>query len=119
VRLQFGHNAGLPDDRTVAWGARLIVTQQGHVDFVHDRQSVIGAEEPRRRLLDHLNGHEIPIERLISNLLRRDVMDTRVAQEFTIHADGVVVIKASTNASAGYCYVVAYFADATAEAPRS
>jgi len=29
VSLTFGYNAGLPGDRTVAWGARLIVTQDG------------------------------------------------------------------------------------------
>jgi hypothetical protein len=118
VSLQFGYNAGLPEGRTVAWGARLIVTQDGHVDFVHDRQGLIGAEEPRRRLLDYLNGNEIPIERRISNMLRRGVMRTSVAQDFTVYTDDVVVIKANTNASHGYCYVVAFFAQAANEAVR-
>lgn len=118
MSLTFGYNAGLPGDRTVAWGARLIVTQDGHVDFVHDRQSVIGAEEPRRRLLDHLNGNDIPIERRIADMLRRGAMRTAVAQQFIVYADDVVVVKANTNASHGYCYVVAYFAEAAAEAVR-
>ena len=119
MSLTFGYNAGLPGDRTVAWGARLIVTQDGHVDFVHDRQGTVGAEEPLQRLLDHLNGNDIPIERRIADMLRRGVMRTSVAQEFIVHTDGVVVIKANTNASHGYCYVVAYFAEAAAEAVRS
>jgi len=116
--VPFGYNAGLPVDRTVAWGARLIVTQDGHVDFVYDRQAAIGAEEPRRRLLDHLNGNAVPIERIIGDLLRRGEMRIAVAQEFTVYADSVVVVKANTNASYGYCYVVAYFAQAADEAVR-
>ena len=116
--VPFGYNAGLPAGRTVAWGARLIVTQDGHVDFVYDRQGVIGEEEPRRRLLDYLNGNAIPIERVIADLLRRGVMQTAVAQEFTVHADSVVVVKANTNASHGYCYVVAYFVNTDDEAVR-
>jgi hypothetical protein len=119
VSLQFGYNAGLQEGRTVAWGARLIVTQDGHVDFVHDRQSLIGPDEPRRRLLDYLNGNDIPIERRIADMLQRGVMRTSVAQEFTVCTDGVVVIKANTNASCGYCYVVAYFAQAADEAVQS
>ncbi len=119
MSLTFGYNAGLPDGRTVACGARLIVTQDGHVDFVHDRQDTIGAEEPRRRLLDYLNGNDIPIERRIADMLRRSVMRTSVAQEFTVYTDGVVVVKANTNASHGYCYVVAFFAQATDEVVRS
>jgi hypothetical protein len=119
MSLRFGYNAGLPGDRTVAWGARLIVTQDGHVDFVHDRQDTIGAEEPRRRLLEHLNGNDISIERRIADMLRRGVMRTSVAQELTVYTDGVVVIKANTNASHGYCYIVAFFTEAAAEAVRS
>ena len=46
-------------------------------------------------------------------------MRTSVAQEFTVFADGVVIVKANTTASHGYCYVVAYFAQAADEAVRS
>jgi hypothetical protein len=119
VNLTFGYNAGLPEGRTVAWGARLIVNQDGRVDFVRERQSVIGADEPLQRLLDHLNANDIPIERRIADMLQRGVMRTSVTQDFTIYADGVVIVKANTNASHGYCYVVAYFAEAADEAVRS
>jgi hypothetical protein len=119
VSLTFGYNGGLPEGRTVAWGARLIVHQDGRVDFVRDRQSVIGAAEPLRRLLDYLNATDIPIERRIADMLRRGTMRTSVAQDFTVFADGVVIVKANTNASHGYCYVVAYFAQAADEAVRS
>jgi hypothetical protein len=92
VRLTLGYNAGLPDDRTVAWGARFIVDQGGHVDFVYDRQGVIGPHEPRRPRLDYLNGNAIPIERRIADLLRRGTIRTSVAQDFTAYADAVVIV---------------------------
>ncbi len=117
--LEFGYRPGLPAGRTVAWGARLIVTQSGDVDLVHDRQDAIGPDEPRARLVAHLNALNPGLRQLISNLLRSGAMHTRVAQEFAVHEDDVVLIKANTNASAGYCYVVAYFARADAEAVRS
>jgi hypothetical protein len=117
--LEFGYRRGLPAGRTVAWGARLIVTQAGDVDLIHDRQDAIGAEEPLDRLLAHLNGLDTGLRQLIAALLRSGDMQTRVAQELVVHQDDVIVIKANTNASAGYCYVVAYFARADAEAARS
>lgn len=105
--------------RAVAWGARLIVDEGGHVDFVHDRQSQIGADQPLQRLLDYLNANDIPTERRIADMLQRRVMRTSVAQDFTIYADGVVIVRANTNGSCGYCYVVAYFAQTADEAVRS
>jgi hypothetical protein len=118
TRLQFGYNRGLPPGRTVAWGARLIVTQSGSVDLVHDRQAAIGADEPLARLLAHLNGLDPYFTERISRLLRDGAMQTRTAEELTVHTDDVVVIVANTNASYGYCYVVAYFADPAAEQVR-
>jgi hypothetical protein len=116
VTLAFGYQRGLPVGRTVAWGARLIVTQNGGVDFLHDRQDAVGADEPRARLLAYLSSLGPRLEQRISQLLREGVMQTRVAEELAVYADNVVVIRANTNASAGYCYVVAYFAEAASEA---
>jgi len=45
-------------------------------------------------------------------------MRIAVAQEFTVYADKIVVVKANTNASHGYCYVVAYFTQVADEAVR-
>ena len=118
MRLQFGYHRGLPADRTVAWGARLIVTQGGDVDLLHDRQDVIGDQESRRRLLDHLNALDPGLRQLIRNLLRSGVMQTRRADELVVHEDDVVTVRANTNASAGYCYVVAFFRCVADEAVR-
>ena len=118
MTLTVGYNAGLPADRTVAWGARLIVTQAGDVDVVHDRLSAVGADEPLARLFLHLNALDPRLDERISRLLRDGTMQTRVAEELTVHADDVIVVKANTNASFGYCYVVAYFMQAADEAVR-
>ena len=118
MRLQFGYHRGLPADRTVAWGARLIVTQGGDVDLLHDRQDVIGDQEPRRRLLDHLNALDPGLRQLIRNLLRSGAMHTRRAAELVVHEDDVVTVRANILASAGYCYVVAYFIRLDDEAVR-
>jgi hypothetical protein len=118
MTLAFGYHRGLPAGRSVAWGARLIVDQAGHVDLVPDRQSAIGPGEPLERLLRHLNRMSPGLQQLISDLLRSGAMHTRRAEELVVHQDDVVVIKANTNASAGYCYVVAYFTDPACEAVR-
>jgi hypothetical protein len=112
MNLKFGYNRGVPEDRTVAWGARYIVTQQGDVDFVWDRQDAVGPDEPRRRLVNHLReqvGDEL--EDRISGLLRRGEMRTREEREFDLYEDPVVTIVGNTNASAGYCYVAAFLSD--------
>jgi hypothetical protein len=119
MALQFGYNRGLPPGRTVAWGARLIVTESGDVDMLHDRQGAIGPDEPRRRLVDHLNMLDPSFFDRISHLLRDGVMRTGTAEDFVVHSDEVVIVRANTNASFGYCYVVAYFVDPEDEQVRS
>ena len=115
MSLRFGYNRGLPAGRTVAWGARLIVTQDGSVDFVHNRQDAVGAAEPRARLVAHVNGLGPAIRDRISDLLRTGAMSVREAADCTLHADDAIVVRANTNGSCGYCYVVVYFADPNAE----
>jgi hypothetical protein len=119
MALQFGYNRGLPPGRTVAWGARLIVTQSGGVDMLHDRQGAIGPDEPRRRLVDHLNTLDPGFLDRISRLLRDGAMRTGTAEDFVVHSDKVVIVRANTNASCGYCYVVAYFVNIDDERARS
>lgn len=107
--LRFGYNAGLPAGVTTAWGARAIITQQGDVDLLPDRQSVIGEPEAVDALLRALNGGILATcTGLASRMLRDGVMSTRRAREFLLYADEAVTVKANTNASHGYLYVVAY-----------
>ena len=63
-----------------------------------------------RRLVDHLNMLDPSFLDRISRLLREGVMRTGTAEDFVVHSDEVVIVRANTNASCGYCYVVAYLA---------
>lgn len=107
--LQFGYNPGLAG-ATCAWGARWIVTQQGDVDFVPNRQDCIGTPEEKQELLDWLNRvvQKRPEERL-SEMLRSYAVSTRESKEVVLYEDGRGIVLGNTNASAGYFYVVARF----------
>lgn len=114
----------VPDDAIAAWGARLIVTQQGDVDFLPDRQGSDGGEHSRH--LMNLLGERFPLptmRQLLRTLLRgtymhdgaeghvgleKVQMHTREADDFILHLDDRLVVHANTNASAGYCYVTAW-----------
>lgn len=90
-----------------AWGARLIVDQDGYVDFVHDRQGAAGVD--RDQFLDLLNA-EFPISDLrgeIRTLLSDGRMNTRVGNHFVLHKTDTIVVHADTRGSGGYCYVIA------------
>lgn len=105
-KLRWGLSRAVPDDATAAWGARLIVTQQGGVDFVHDRMDRQGDG----KILDILT-EEFPPEKLqdaVSTLLRSEKMSTRSAELFELHKSPALTVVANTNASAGYCYVAAW-----------
>lgn len=109
TRLEFGYDAGLPEDVTVAWGACTIVTQSGFVDIVHDRQGTFGGKAATRALLATLN--ENVNRRWIgaaTALLAAGIMRTREAGEFILTRTDGVIVKANTKGSGGYLYVCAY-----------
>lgn len=98
----------IPPTALASWTARLIVTQDGYVDFVPDRAS--GKPGPDNERFYKMLDDALPINTLkarISELLRSGQMSTRERMDFTL-LDGQVTVKANTNASAGYCYVVAW-----------
>lgn len=110
MKLDYGYSDVVPDDANAAWGARLIVKQDGYVDFVPDRQDLRGDDDAKRMLVAHLE-EVYPLTKLkktISDLLAGNVMSTRTDQEFMLFADAKVGVFANAKASAGYCYVVAY-----------
>lgn len=90
-----------------AWGARLIVNQDGHVDFVPDRQGTAGENlnEFLNRLSDEFTLDQMKTE--IRELLSMGKMSTRKAAEFLIHSSDAIRVYANTNGSGGYCYVIA------------
>lgn len=108
MRLRFGYR--VPDGVTAAWGARLIVTQDGDVDLVYDRQDAVGPDAERRALVDYLNGTvNGEWKGALSALLSHGVVNTRRAKEVIVYDDDRMRIEGNSNASGGYFYVVAYF----------
>jgi hypothetical protein len=122
--LSFGYNQGLPTGVAAAWGARLIATQDGGLDFLGNRQSfydgpdgdqskgdavgqwINGTTEETTNALDGAP-FKIALE-TARDLLKSGRMSTREAQEFRLYEDETGVIVANTNASAGYLYVAAW-----------
>lgn len=108
LRLPFGLSEAIPEGVTAAWGARLIVTQDGDVDLPSDRQGAAG--EGRQEFLALLDA-EVPLPTLldaVSKLLREGSMQTRLAEDFRIVRNSAVEVHADTNGSAGYCYLAAF-----------
>jgi hypothetical protein len=110
ARLQFGYNQGIPEGHETAWGCRAIVTQTGSVDVPWDRADAVGPDKSRRDLLSYLWDHVGESWKAeIMRLLVEGKMQTRAAEEFVVYDDGMMRVLANTNASAGYCYVVAFW----------
>jgi hypothetical protein len=108
--LGFGLSAAVPENAPAAWGARLIVTQSGDVDLVPDRQSMIGPEIEQKRLAEHLNAGALKmIKEQIGAYLKGYRMLTREGEEIEVYSDDLIVARANTNGSCGYCYVAAWF----------
>lgn len=105
-RLTYGQDDLVPPDSPGAWGARLIVSQLGYVDVVHDRMGAAGD----RRILDELNERfsMLQMREMISNRLITGIMQTRTAAEIVLFSDDVIEVHANTNGSGGYCYVTAW-----------
>jgi hypothetical protein len=110
IALEYGYTKGVPEGVTTAWGARAIVNRDWTVDLVPDRQASTG---PRAaELVDHLQrvGSRDWFAHA-SEALHPGELHNRERCEATIYEDGVIVMKANTNASGGYLYVCAYFRD--------
>ena len=109
--LKFGYNPGLAG-ATCAWGARWIIRQDGDVDFVPDRQDMIGSPEEKQELLAWLNDtvKNKPND-VLSEMLRDYRLSTRETREIVLYEDDRGIVLGNPNSSAGYFYVVARFQD--------
>jgi hypothetical protein len=109
ITVPFGYNAGIPTT-AAAWGARLIVTQDGMVDLVPDRQGFAeGDPAAKERLANHLRTEVdgAPFDQLKS-MLRDRTVSTRDDVEHVLYDDGMCQVLGSAQNSAGYFYVAAY-----------
>jgi hypothetical protein len=106
--LSFGYNAGLPEGVRSAWGARLIVGQDGYVDLVHNRTDFF-PEGDWTELREWLNGGVLrKALDTLSDKLKAYEVRTREAAEVTLYEDAYGKVVGNTNASHGYFYVAAY-----------
>lgn len=98
----------VPEGAIAAWGARLIVTQDGQVDLLWDRMGDDSGPHTQE-LIDRLNDGLIKhMRETISALLTSYEMSTRDGADFILHMDDRVVMHANTKGSHGYCYVTAW-----------
>ncbi len=100
MNLNYGLRDVIPDDATGAFGARLIVTQDGHVDLVRDRIDFHGDTTK----LDLLVPWGI-LRSIIESKLKSYEIDTRLSQQVTLFDEMGVTFVCNSNASAGYLYV--------------
>jgi hypothetical protein len=111
LKLDFGYNRGIPTDAKAAWGARLIINQDGMVDIVPDRLGFADDSEPeaKEKLRGHLNGvvGKAPFDQLRTWLIDRTV-STRDDVEHVLFDDGTARVIGSAQSSAGYFYIVAF-----------
>lgn len=105
-RLPYGQDDLVPAAAPGAWGARLIVSQDGYVDVVGDRMGAAGDRRVLSELTDRFDLNAL--RNKVGELLRSHRMQTRTSEDFTVFEDDVLEIHANTNASAGYCYVTGW-----------
>jgi len=109
LKLSFGLNHVIPETAKAAWGCRAIVTQDGTVDLVYDRQDCQGDPAEKHRLVEWLNGGANKAWMAkAADLLRDYTMSTRDAHTFTLYVDNKGVVQGDTHGSAGYLYVAAW-----------
>lgn len=105
-KLSYGATALVPADVSVAWGARLIVSQDGYTDLVWNRQSSIGDDDAANALCDKLN--RAPWRKNLETMLLNYTVRTDKAEDVTVFEDDDIIVRGNTNGSYGYFYVAAW-----------
>jgi hypothetical protein len=115
LRPPYAGSWEVPDGVTYAWGARLIITQDGSTDLLWDRQGATDSTPEAWHVLgDWLDGGAIKRAReVLSRMLRDYALSTREDRDVTLVDDGTGTIRGNPRASAGYCYVVGYLLPTT------
>lgn len=108
----FGLDVLVPGTKA-AWGARLIVTQDGTTDLLYNRQGVVGDGPLLDETLAWLNGGVIKAFReTAERMLRERILLTSKPSPTILYEDAKGFVLGDTNASYGYLYVTAYLFDA-------
>ena len=108
MTLQYGAQWLVPDDAPAAWGARIIVSQDGLVDIVWDRTDLEG---PRKKDLVNKLESNFPMDMLrqvIRSKLLAGEITTNGAIDLVLFEDDELCVAGNTNGSCGYFYVAAW-----------
>ena len=114
-RLEFGYNRGLPATADTAWGARAILSRNGYVDILWDRQGRFGAEKDIARLVARLNGKAqgkgllARAKKRVASLVKAGDMSPSDDHEFVLFEDATVKIVGNPMRSYGYLYIAAFY----------
>lgn len=107
--MEFGLRDAVPDGALAAWGARWIVTQDGTVDMVPDRQSCVGESKEQDELVLWLNGGALQQAKWQAEWqLGTGELSTRERKRVELFRDAVGLVVGDPQASAGYLYVAAW-----------
>jgi hypothetical protein len=107
-KLAFGYPP--PENVQAAWGARLIITQQGMTDLVYNRQDAFG-EWGNLKVWLNTGTPKFRIQQALgtlSEMLAGYQLSTRETKEVVLYEDDQGRIIGNPNSSAGYCYVCAW-----------
>lgn len=104
MNLGFGYSAGVPEDVSTAWGARLIAPN----DLLHDRQDLVAENlMEKAKLVAWLNGGAIRKALFWLAQERADLV-YRDGEEFVVFEDPDGIIVGNTQQSGGYVYVAGW-----------
>lgn len=105
-QLQWGLASAVPPEAIGAWGARVIVNQEGLVDIVPDRVDQVGSEA----IFDILTAEfsMAKLRQTLGDMLRSGQVSTGRRGCFELYQSPRLVVRGDCNGSGGYAYLVAY-----------
>ena len=97
-----------PDEAAAKWGARAIL-RGSDIDLVHDRQSIEGSPEARKKLVRWLNGTAFPAGRTkLVRLIQNGEVRPDKGNRIVLYEDDTAKLIADTHGSHGYLYIGAW-----------
>lgn len=106
--MKFGYSAGVPDEITDGWGARLILNR-GEIDMLRDRQGYFGNSKIANDFCAHLNSVTAKWTANVKTLYYSGEIDPSKQNHVTIYEDEKIKLVGNTNGSFGYLYVAGWF----------
>ncbi len=109
VTARFALKNIAPANALAIWGARLNVTQDGHVDLPPDCCGSDGG--PYSGVLTRLMDQRYPISQIrdtISDLLRQPTLTRAESRDLILYLDNQLTIHADSRPAYGHCYITAW-----------